>query len=169
MVASSAVLMLGFGPLAAGVSDQDRLLIRSTAEFFDAVERRDYARSVNFFAEAYATAVPLDEWQNERLRLLVDKGPLKNLTAYRITWYPVDTLLGSVDFVGRDGEDGGLVCAFVLSEFVEGSDPKLRVYEATHIDPDTIKGLSPGEAGARLLAANCAFTSLDANLALSAR
>lgn len=154
---------------SAGVSDNDRVLIRTTAEFFDAVEARDFARSVDFFAEAYATAVPLEAWRNDRLRQLVDKGPLKNLTAYRITWYPVDTLLGSVDFVGRDRDDGGLVCGYVLWEFVEGSEPKLRLYEATHLDPAVLSRMSPGEAGAQLLEANCAFTSVDANFALSAR
>jgi len=166
--AALAALALS-APAWSEVTDRDRALIRATAAFFQSVEQRDHARSLDFFAEAYATAVPLDQWQNERLRQLVDKGPLKNLTAYRITWYPIDTLLGSVDFVGRDPRDGRLVCGFVLWEFPERAEPKLRLYEATRLDPGTLSRMPPGEAGAQLLEANCAFTSIEANFALSAR
>lgn len=154
--------------LGSEFPEQERKLVAATSAFFDVIEAPDRATKVDFFTEAYSTAIPLDEWQNERLRELVDKGPLRGLTAYRITWYPVDTLLGAVDFVGRDGDDDDLVCGYVLWEFPQDAEPQLRWYEATHLDPGEISALSVEEAGARLLEANCAFTDLDANFALSA-
>ncbi len=163
--ASGAALTAG--TLVSEFPIEERALVRATAAFFEAVEDPDETASFDFFAEAYAAAIPLEEWQNKRLQQLVDNGPLADMTAYRITWYPVDTLLGAVDFVGRDRDGDDLVCGYVLWEFAEGTEPTLRWFEATHLDPVKLGKMSTEEVGAKLLEANCAITDVDANIALS--
>ena len=160
---------LGAQSLQSEFPSQERALVAATAEFFDAVETPSVSGGYEFFSDAYQSAVSLDDWQDDRLRQLVDDGPIEGMTAYRITWYPVDTLLGAVDFVGRAADGSELVCGYVLWEFPDGSDPSLRWYEATHVDAGALSGLSQEEASARLLEANCAYTDLEANFALSKR
>jgi hypothetical protein len=158
---------LAAGSLASEFPVEERALVRATSAFFEAVESPDKTASYDFFSEAYAAAVPLTEWQDKQLRQLVANGPLKDLTAYRITWYPLDELMGAVDFVGSDQDSNALVCGYVLWEFSEETEPRLRWYEATHLDPVQLEKMSAEDASAKLLEANCAFTDLDANFSLS--
>lgn len=160
---------IGAQALSSEFPSQERALVDATSAFFEAVEEPSTSSGYEFFSEAFATAVPLEDWRNLRLAQLTDHGPITGLTAYRITWYPVDTLLGAVDFVGRDADGQNLVCGYVLWEFPDGSSPQLRWYEATHVDTGELAALSPEERGKRLLEANCAHTEVEANFALSKR
>ena len=47
------------------------------------------------------------------------------------------------------------------------SKPHLRWYEATYVDTAELAGMNAEEAGARLIEANCAYTDIEANFALS--
>jgi hypothetical protein len=172
MVGVFAALLLsgahiGAQALSSEFPSQERALVDATSAFFSAVEDPSTAGGHEFFSDAFAAAVPLEDWRNLRLAQLTDHGPITGLTAYRITWYPVDTLLGAVDFVGRDADGRNLVCGYVLWEFSDNTSPQLRWYEATHVDTWELAALSPEEQGKRLLEANCAYTEVEANFALS--
>jgi hypothetical protein len=158
---------LGAQGLSSEFPAQERALVAATSAFFDAVEQPGINAEHGFFADAFAAAVPLEDWRAHRLDDLVDHGPIEGMTAYRITWYPVDTLLGAVDFVGRDADGVNLVCGYVLWEFGDESKPHLRWYEATYVDTAELAGMNAEEAGARLIEANCAYTDIEANFALS--
>lgn len=146
---------------------EERAVTVATAAFFDAVEDPNAASGHEFFSDAFAAALPLEDWRDWRLAQLTDHGPMTGLTAYRITWYPVDTLLGAVDFVGRDESGRNLVCGYVLWEFADAAAPQLRGFEATYVDTWELAAMTPEEQGKRLLEANCAFTDVEANFALS--
>jgi hypothetical protein len=158
---------LGAEALESEFPSQERALVAATSAFFDAVETPSHSAGHEFFSDAFAAAVPLEDWQSLRLSQLTDHGPVTGLTAYRITWYPVDTLLGAVDFVGRDEEGRNLVCGYILWEFGDDAAPELRGYQANHVDTWELSTLPPEEQGRRLLEANCAHTEIEANFALS--
>ena len=158
---------IGAQALSSEFPSQERALVDATTAFFSAVEDPSANSGHEFFSDAFAAAVPLEEWRSLRVAQLTDHGVISGLTAYRITWYPVDTLLGAVDFVGRNEDGANLVCGYVLWEFSEGASPQLRWYEATHVDIRELATLSPEEQGKRLLEANCAYTEVEANFALS--
>jgi hypothetical protein len=158
---------IGAQALSSEFPTQERALVDATSAFFSAVENPSASSGHDFFSDAFAAAMPLEEWRSLRLAQLTDHGAISGLTAYRITWYPVDTLLGAVDFVGHDEDGSNLVCGYVLWEFAESAAPQLRWYEATHVDTRELATLSPEEQGKRLLEANCAYTEIEANFALS--
>jgi hypothetical protein len=158
---------VGAEALRSEFPSEERALVAATSAFFDAVETPSDSAGHEFFSDAFAAAVPLEDWQSLRLAQLTDHGPVTGLTAYRITWYPVDKLLGAVDFVGRDAEGRNLVCGYILWEFGTASAPELRWYQANHLDTWELSALSPEEQGNRLLEANCAHTDIEANFALS--
>jgi hypothetical protein len=158
---------LGAEALRSEFPSEKRALVVATSAFFDAVETQSDSAGHEFFSDAFAAALPLEDWQSLRLAQLTDHGPVTGLTAYRITWYPVDTLLGAVDFVGRDEEGRNLICGYILWEFDEENEPELRWYHANHLDTWELATLPPEEQGRRLLEANCAHTDIAANFALS--
>lgn len=148
---------------------EERALMKATDGFFRYVEDPTDTRPMTFYADAWAMNMPLDVWQEQRISQLVDYGPVRDLTAYKITWYPVDELMGAVDFVGRYDDGESLVCGYVLWEFGSGPTPRLRGYQANYVDISSLAGMTQTEIGEELLEANCAFTDIDANFALSKR
>ncbi|NRB01237.1 MAG: hypothetical protein HRU32_15750 [Rhodobacteraceae bacterium] len=148
---------------------EEQALVKATNRFFDLVEDQETTAPVDFYSEAWAMNMPLESWEEERVSQLVDYGPVRDLTAYKITWYPVDELMGAVDFVGRYNDGESLVCGYVLWEFGTGGTPRLRGYKANYVEISDLAGMSDLQIGEELLNANCAYTDIDANFALSKR
>lgn len=146
---------------------EERALVKATDRLFSFIEDQDSTTSTDFFADAWAMNLPLENWQEERVSQLVDYGPVRDLTAYQITWYPVDQLLGAVDFVGHYDGGESLVCGYVLWEFGTGPTPRLRGYQANYVEVSDLRNMSELEVGEALLNANCAYTDIDSNFALS--
>lgn len=168
-----SIIMLGVPvtdvALPSEYAVEERALIKATDRFFSFVETQDDTATADFYADAWATNLPLESWQEERVSQLVNYGPVRDLTAYEITWYPVDELMGAVDFVGRYNDGESLVCGYVLWEFGSGPTPRLRGYQANYVDISDLAGMSELEVGEALMNANCAYTDIDSNFALSKR
>lgn len=153
--------------LASEFPREERAIVEATAEFFDAVEATSAGGVASAYADPFAATAATGDRLETRISQVRGTAPLTGLTGYRITWYPVDTLLGTVDFVGRDETGRNLVCGYVLWEFSDDAEPRLRDYQATYVDTWALAALSPEEQGKRLIEANCAFTDVESNFALS--
>jgi hypothetical protein len=158
---------VGATALASEFPLEERALVEATAEFFDAVEATSAKGRASSYADPFAATAATDEGRETRISQARTAAPLTGLTGYRITWYPVDTLLGAVDFVGRDETGRNLVCGYILWEFSGDAEPRLRDYDATYVDTWALAALSPEEQGKRLIEANCAFNDVESNFALS--
>lgn len=93
-------------------------------------------------------------------------GPVRHLTGYRITWYPVDRLLGAVDFMGTWDRTRNLVCGYVTWDLTNPDDPALQGVMTNYIDISLLSDASPAEVEAVLTEANCAFSDIEANYAV---
>lgn len=96
---------------------------------------------------------------------LTQNGPVQHLIGYRINWYPVDRILGSVDFMGTWDGNRNLVCGYLVWDLTAPETPVLEMVSANFVDLGDLRGKKPGEVHRRLLEANCAFGSLDDNYA----
>jgi hypothetical protein len=159
---------VGATALASEFPREERALVEATAEFFDAVEATSAGERSSAYADPFAATAATEDGRETRISQVGPAaGPLTGLKGYRITWYPVDTLMGAVDFVGRDETGRNLVCGYVLWEMSDEAEPRLRDYTATYVDTWALAALSPEEQGKRLIEANCAFTDVESNFALS--
>ena len=95
-----------------------------------------------------------------------DLGPVEHLTAYNITWYPTDTLSGTVDFLGSWDGGRNLVCGYVTWDMTNADTPVLAAMTTSYLDTASLLRLSPDIAHVELLRANCAFGDIEANLEL---
>lgn len=146
--------------------EETAAIVAATAELFDTVEsgrppvpeiRRDRVIG-NFITPASIAA------DDARFGALTgNHGPVRNLTGYRITWYPVERFLGSVDFMGTWNGNRDLVCGHVTWDLSDPTDPVLENVTATYVNvSDLLKG-SQSAAHEVLLNANCAFGEIDLN------
>ena len=99
------------------------------------------------------------------LPLTEDHGGLRQLTGYRINWYPVDRFLGAVDFMGVYGEDQDLVCGYLLWDVSDPDLPVLDKVVADYMIATDVAAMPEDEAHQRLLEANCAHGALAPNYA----
>ena len=90
-------------------------------------------------------------------------GPVRHLTGYRITWYPVDRLVGAVDFMGTWQRNRNLICGYVTWNLNDPETPELESVITNYVDLSVLDGASPDEVEAVLLEANCAFAQIEAN------
>ncbi|MDD9976374.1 MAG: hypothetical protein OXQ30_01380 [Boseongicola sp.] len=95
-----------------------------------------------------------------------NRGPVTNLTGYRITWYPVDRFLGAVDFMGTYDGNRNLVCGFVTWDLTDVTEPKLEHLVANYVDLNLLSELPPADAHEALLNANCAYGQIDPNFSV---
>lgn len=145
-------------------------LVRATEALFDALE----AEGANpdtpglELRPARRTAEPasLEIAQAGRSALSAENGPVANLTAYRVTWYPTDRLSGSVDFVGTWGKGRNLVCGYVTWDMSDPTAPVLAAMTTSYLDTGTLVRLPADAAHAELLRANCAYGEIEPNLEL---
>jgi len=101
--------------------------------------------------------------QDEALDALNGHGPVRHLTGYRISWYPVDRLLGSVDFMGTWDGNRNLVCGYLTWDLSDPDAPVLENMEATFVKLETLLSEKPSDVHRILLEANCAYGAIDAN------
>ena len=93
-------------------------------------------------------------------------GPVRHLTGYRITWYPVERLIGAVDFMGTWDRTRNLVCGYVAWDLSDPDAPALEGIVTNYVDLALLDGADRSEIETVLLEANCAFGDIEANYAV---
>ncbi len=138
-------------------------LIDATTAYFDRVEaeapqlRKAPAIGIPALATKIKASVATDTDP------LTEMGPVDHLTAYRITWYPVERLLGSVDFMGTWDNNRSLVCGYLTWDVTDPDAPRLEQINASFVDLPDLSSASDDAIHQSLLEANCAFGAIDAN------
>lgn len=156
---------VGAGPIRAEASEfsaESAALIRATAAFFDSVEARTNPRE-----RMPVIGLPLSATQSKasagEAATLTRMGPVDHLTVYRISWYPVDRLYGTVDFMGTWNGNRDLVCGYLTWDLTDPDAPELETVSANFVDLGDLVGAGQVELHQRLLEANCAYGAVEAN------
>lgn len=150
-------------------------LVVATEALFDAIEaesgtfdKRSPGLTLRPTA-ARAEPVSFEIPRVGRNALRPDIGAVANLTGYQITWYPTETLSGTVDFVGTWNGGKNLVCGYLSWDMSNPAVPTLAAMTTSYLDTGALLGLSPDAAHAELLRANCAYGEIEPNLELVRR
>lgn len=164
---------LSGAPLLASDATQEfptetAALIAATTAFFEAAERaaakpETPSQPVIGLPQVVSPASLSDA--DPAFKELTNHGAVQHLTGYRINWYPVSRLLGTVDFMGTWDGNRNLVCGYVSWDVSTPDAPVLESVTANYIDMDDLASLSSGKAHEALLEANCAFGTVDVNFA----
>lgn len=138
-------------------------LVAATTALFDAVENSETETAPRILIEGLAipASVALDDSATGLFPL--DHGPVRHLTGYRLNWYPVDRLLGAVDFMGTYDRNRGLVCGYVTWDVSDTDAPEVAQLVATYLDLSDLEGKGAEATQAALLDANCAYGDVDLN------
>ena len=151
---------------AAEFPAETAAIVQATARLFDVVEASGRPRDGRPVIARPVLAKPASvRAEDAKADILVSRGPVDHLTGYRISWYPVDRFLGSVDFMGTGDGNRNLVCGFVTWELTDPKAPVLESVDATFLDIGALSGESAETIHAALLDANCAYGAIDANYA----
>lgn len=143
-------------------------LIAATTAFFDAAERAalEPKKSPQPVIGLPQIVSPASfEKTDPALSQLTNHGAVQHLTGYRINWYPVSRLLGTVDFMGTWDGNRNLVCGYVSWDMTTPDAPILEGVTANYIEMDDLASRSANNVHETLLEANCAFGAVDANFA----
>lgn len=139
-------------------------IVAATSALFDAVEGDAAAPGGRPVIRLPAIATPATfELPDDKAGILTAKGELDHLTGYRISWYPVERFLGSVDFMGTWDGNRNLVCGFVTWDMSDPDAPVLEDVSATFLDVGELAKGSDEDIHAALLEANCAYGAIEAN------
>ena len=144
--------------------EESSALIAATLAFFDKVEAHRPARE-----QAPVVGIPLAITKSsvsigsDDTDLLTRMGPVDHLTGYRISWYPVDKLYGSVDFMGTWNGNRNLVCGYLTWDLSNPDAPELETVSASFVDIATLATASASDIHESLLEANCAHGAIEAN------
>ena len=139
-------------------------LVQATAALFDRIEARS--------APATQTPAITSPRASVHLKITADSseadsltrmGPVDHLTGYRITWYPMEHLRGTVDFMGTWDGTRNLVCGYVTWDLTDPEAPKLESLSASFVDLTKFSGASERQMHSNLIEANCAYGAVDAN------
>ncbi|MEO1536126.1 MAG: hypothetical protein AAFR73_00215 [Pseudomonadota bacterium] len=150
---------------SAEFSKETRALADATAAFFDRVEAtaRPSKRAPYIGMPRTVTPAATSATEATHADLLTQKGAVDHLTGYRVTWYPVDRLLGTVDFMGTWDGNRNLVCGYLTWDLSTPDTPRLASATANFVDLTDLRAATAREVHMTLLEANCAFGELDAN------
>ena len=96
-----------------------------------------------------------------------DRPEMRHLRGYRVSWYPVETLLGTVDFVGTYDNGRNLVCGYVTWDLDDPADTRMVDLQTNFVDLEELGTMPHGERHVALIEANCAFGEIEPNFALS--
>ena len=143
-------------------------LVAATTAFFDEAERvaaGDTRPSQPVIGIPEVVSPASLESKSSPYGSLTTHGPVQHLTGYRINWYPVDHLLGAVDFMGTWNNNRNLVCGYVTWDLSSSDAPVLQSVQTTYVDIAALASADPEVVHETLLEANCAHGAIDANFA----
>lgn len=159
-------MLSGAASAADGTSnefpEESAALIAATAELFDRVEAKG-APSGRMPVMRVPFHIIKSSFERDKTRALTRNGPVDHLTGYRITWYPTDRMLGTVDFMGTWDGNQNLVCGYLTWDLTTPEAPVLQRISANFVNTARIARGSASEIEGNLLNANCAFGKIDAN------
>lgn len=137
-------------------------LVRATAALFDQIESRSVPKkpASGFGRVQRRTGAKAVSDGTESLTRM---GPVAHLTGYRITWYPMERLHGTVDFMGTWNGNRNLVCGYVTWDLTNPDAPELEALDASFVDLTEVSGTSDHNLHRDLIAANCAYGAIEAN------
>lgn len=161
-------LVAGTLSASAGQDDiefpaQTDALVAATSALFEAVENAPSSNGTQIRVDGLA--IPASQTLDDDLAAAFpsENGPVQHLTGYRINWYPMDRLLGAVDFMGTYDRNRGLVCGFVTWDLSDPGDPQIDQLVANYVDLELLAKRHPGATHAALLDANCAYGEIEPN------
>jgi|GEM_PF-1934407 len=142
---------------------QTEALVAATTELFETVESAPSTNGTQIRIDGIAIPASATVGPSITHAFPSENGPVAHLTGYRINWYPVDRLLGAVDFMGTYDRNRGLVCGYVTWDLTDPEAPQINQLVANYVD---LKLLAQGDSGAAhavLLDANCAYGEIEPN------
>ena len=141
-------------------------IVQATAQLFDAVEAGQSPEGKRRVISGPVVATPASLRVGEaKTNVLTSKGAVDRLTGYRISWYPVDRFLGSVDFMGTWDGNRNLVCGYVTWDLSDPDAPVLEDVSASFVNVAELSRQDDEAIHAALLDANCAYGAIEANYA----
>ncbi len=143
------------------------VIVAATAELFQSLETGsapERRTTPVIQVPQLATKAAFDS--DAKVNALTGHGPVQHLTGYRISWYPVDRFLGSVDFMGTWDGNRNLVCGYVTWDLSNPEQPELDTVTANFVDLSVLEGQAPSDIHEALLEANCAYGAVEANYTL---
>lgn len=174
-LAIAILTALAAAPVQAGTVDEvvsefpeaNAALIAATEAYFDRVEGAEApsVRKVPAIIGTPLLATKASASVPDETGALNRNGPVRHLTGYNVTWYPLDRLLGSVDYMGTWDGNRNLVCGYLSWDLTDPDSPELVALEASYVDMDELSGKSALQIHRALLSANCAFGAIDENFA----
>ena len=142
---------------------ENRALIEATMAFFDEVEERETPRTRVPVIGLPVRGATKAKAETGEAAVLTRMGPVDHLTGYRITWYPVDRLLGTVDFMGTWNGNRNLVCGYLTWDLSDPEAPRLDAVRASFLDLGELERADAVDIHGSLMEANCAFGAIDEN------
>lgn len=140
---------------------ETQALVAATSALFDAVEAEADRPSVPRI-RIDGLAIPASATTSDAV-FPTANGPVRHLTGYRITWYPLDHMMGAVDFMGTWNDNRNLVCGYVTWNLDDPAEPVLDQVVANYVDLTRLDAMTPADAQMALLDANCAYGEIDPN------
>lgn len=152
------------GQYVVEFADETDALVAATTALFESVEEAA-AASDGIELRLDGIAIPARATPGPDIgeAFPAEYGPVAHLTGYRINWYPVDRLLGAVDFMGTYDRNRGLVCGYVTWDLTDPADPRIDQLVANYVDLKLLAKRHPRETHAALLDANCAYGEIEPN------
>lgn len=151
--------------LSAEFRSESKALIAATTALFDRVEARKRPRTAIpvIGLPPSATKISAEAGADADISALTRNGPVTHLTGYQITWYPMERLLGSVDFMGTWNGNRNLVCGYLTWDLSDPDAPVLENVTANFVDLGVLGHASANDIHRHLMDANCAFGAIDPN------
>lgn len=144
-------------------ADETDVLVAATTALFESVEATPASGGIELRLDGVAIPASATPGPDISEAFPAEFGPVAHLTAYRINWYPVDRLLGAVDFMGTYDRNRGLVCGYVTWDLSNPDDPQIDQLVANYVDLKLLAQRHPGATHAALLDANCAYGEIEPN------
>lgn len=144
-------------------ADETDVLVAATTALFESVEVAAASGGIELRLDGIAIPARATLGPDIGEAFPAEYGPVAHLTGYRINWYPVDRLLGAVDFMGTYDRNRGLVCGYVTWDLTDPADPRIDQLVANYVDLKLLTKRDPAATHAALLDANCAYGEIEPN------
>jgi len=144
-------------------ADETDAIVAATTALFESVEAASPSDGIELRLNGIAIPASAAAGPDVSAAFPAEYGPVTHLTGYRINWYPVDRLLGAVDFMGTYDRNRGLVCGYVTWDLSDPDDPQVDQLIANYVDLKLLAKRHPGATHAALLDANCAYGEIEPN------